>query len=79
MLTGKPCRSGKQTVGGIVSCIQYDIGAELSELRVEFVVDCKLSRVHDANPHACGDCMYEEHRVHCFAHGVVSSEREREV
>ena len=49
------------------------------QLRLDVLVNSELAGVDDAHIKAGFNGVVQEHRVHCFANGVVAAERERNV
>ena len=69
----------EKTFGSIGSPRQHHVFAEPAELLVDLFVHGELAGVDDAQPHAVGDGVIEEHRVHRLANLIVAAERERKV
>ena len=69
----------EQVLCGVGTACQHDVLAEVAQLAVDLLVHRELSGVDDAKPHAVGDGVVQEHRVHGFADLVVASEGERQI
>src|SRR5215216_6839712 len=69
----------QQTLGRVITAVQYHILDGLAQLLVYLVVDRELSGVHDAHREPGVYGVVEEDGVDRFAHRVVTAEREGDV
>ena len=78
-VTGKPGGRVEQAFGRVLAAGEHDVLAQLAQLGIDLVVHGELAGIDDAHPHAGLNRLQQEHRVHRFAHGLVATERERQV
>lgn len=69
----------EEALGRAIVFIEEDVLYCGEEILWNLIVNFEHAGIHDAHVHACLSGVVEEGRVHCFAHGVVSSEREGDV
>src|SRR5215217_8215564 len=69
----------QQTLGRVITAVQYHILDGLAQLLVYLIVDRELSGVHDAHREPGVYGVVEEDGVDRFAHRVVTAEREGDV
>ena len=72
-------RRFEQPVGRIRAAVEDHILAQLTQLRIDVVVERELPGVDDPHVHAGADGVVEEHRVHRLTHRLVAAEGERQV
>jgi len=68
-----------EALGGVVTTVEDHVLAELTQLRLDVLVDGQLTGVDDAHVEAGLDGVIEKHRVHRLAHGRITAEAEAEV
>ena len=76
---GDRARVLDEPLGGVGSAVEEDVLDPLQQLRLDFCIDGELAGVDDPHVESRADGVVEERRVHRLAHGVVATEREREV
>ena len=68
-----------QALGRIIAAIQQHVFDAFAQLRLDLLVNCQLSGIHDSHVEPGVDRMIKKRRVHRLAHSVVSAKRKRNV